>query len=156
MPSTLEAGAGCPRAAARPTTAWTTLQVSIEDFAPYLRTVGSKLDEFERDRAASEHRLEQALTPEELAASQGQGLVAALAEVPQEFFQENIDADRSMLWSALGDVTSEEPRQEALDRLSHFLVGSRSSRERGWLACGTSSVITCTASLTVVPVRVIT
>lgn len=41
---------------------------------------------------------------EELKASQGQGLVAAMAEVPAPFFQEGFDIDQAALWEQVVQV----------------------------------------------------
>ena len=41
---------------------------------------------------------------EELKASQGQGLVAAMAEVPAPFFQEGFDIDQAALWEEVVQV----------------------------------------------------
>lgn len=41
---------------------------------------------------------------DELRASQGQGLVAAMREVPAEFFQEGFDLDQQRLWEELVQV----------------------------------------------------
>lgn len=64
---------------------------------------------------------------EELRSSQGQGLVAALREVPAVFFQESFELDRPEVWGLLGDVESDEGRQEAMDKLGHYLVRQGSS-----------------------------
>ncbi len=50
--------------------------------------------------------------------------MTALREVPAVFFQESFELDRPEVWSLLGDVHSDEGRQEALERLGHYLVGS--------------------------------
>lgn len=77
---------------------------------------------------------------EEARASQGQGLVAALREVPAVFFQEGFELDRPEVWGLVGEVESDEGRQEALDKLGHYLVrwegiaGSVGGCECAWAA----------------------
>ncbi|PSC74274.1 vacuolar sorting-associated chloroplastic [Micractinium conductrix] len=96
-------------------------EVKLSDFSRYLRSVGNRLEQFERSRAATQRRAAAALSPEELRASQGQGLVTAMREVPAAFFQEAFDLDQKQLWEEVVQVGSEDARQESLDRLSGYL-----------------------------------
>ncbi|GAB4818839.1 hypothetical protein N2152v2_005885 [Parachlorella kessleri] len=98
-------------------------EVRIEDFARYLRKVGDRFDNLEQERAATEEHVRRkvSFTSDELKSSQGQGLVAALREVPAVFFQESFELDRPEVWGLLGDVQSDEGRQEALEKLGHYL-----------------------------------
>ncbi|KAL4452640.1 hypothetical protein ABPG75_008302 [Micractinium tetrahymenae] len=96
-------------------------EVQLSDFSRYLRSIGDRLEGLGRSREASQQRMANALSPEEMRASQGQGLVAAMREVPAAFFQEGFDLDQRQLWEELLQVDSEQARQASLERLSGYL-----------------------------------
>ncbi|KAL4854749.1 Histidinol-phosphate aminotransferase 2 [Chlorella vulgaris] len=97
-------------------------EVTLQDFSRYLRSIGDRLQSYEQDRqASSQQRKPQALNPDELRASQGQGLVAAMRDVPAPFFQESFDVDQQQLWEEVVQVDSEGVRQQSLERLSGYL-----------------------------------
>ena len=56
--------------------------------------------------------------------------MAALREVPAVFFQESFELDRPEVWGLLGDAATDEGRQEALEKLGHYLVGGRAGGGR--------------------------
>ena len=62
---------------------------------------------------------------EELVASQGQGLVAAMREVPSQFFQEGFSLDRAELWEEVRCVCGGGAQGLLLGRAQRERVGLR-------------------------------
>lgn len=60
--------------------------------------------------------------PEELEACQGQGLVAALKEVPAFFFSDSFDFDSADLWKDMPSVDDKVAQSKYIEKLAQYLV----------------------------------
>ncbi|KAK9830219.1 hypothetical protein WJX72_010418 [[Myrmecia] bisecta] len=101
-------------------------EVKLSDFRRYLHIVGDKYERFERGRIivgpdANRRISVTDLTPGQSKHVQGEGLVAAMRQVPLRYFQEEFTLTRPETWQEECPEDSEDKRAAVLEELSQHL-----------------------------------